>query len=149
MKTSVSIDINKPKEEVWKAITDFEHCQSYIEAIESLEILNSPEDTLVGFKWKETRTMFGKEATETMWITDYTENEYYQTRAESHGSIYKSKMSVESSGDQSTLSMAFSAEAVSFFAKIMSALMGSMIKKSMDKAMMQDLENIKAYVESK
>jgi carbon monoxide dehydrogenase subunit G len=128
MKTSVSVEINASKEEVWKAITDFEHCPSFISAIESLEILHKPDDTLVGFKWKETRTMFGKEATETMWITDYTENEFCQTRAESHGSVYTSKMAVEPMGENSKLTMSFSGEAVSFFAKIMSALMSSMIK---------------------
>lgn len=149
MKTSVSISINKPKEEVWKAITDFENCPSYITSIISLDILEQPDDTLVGFKWKETREMFGKEATETMWITDVTVNEYYQTRAESHGSIYISKMAIKEDGDNSELIFSFTGEAVSFFAKIMSALMSSMIKKSMDKAMMKDLEDIKAYVESK
>lgn len=148
MKTSVSVEINASTEKVWKAITDFEHCPSFISAIESLEILHKPDDTLVGFKWKETRTMFGKEATETMWITDYTENEFYQTRAESHGSVYTSKMAVEPMGENSKLTMSFSGEAVSFFAKIMSALMSSMIKKSMDKALQQDLDDIKTYVEA-
>ena len=148
MKTSVSVEINASTEEVWKAITDFEHCPSFISAIESLEILHKPDDTLVGFKWKETRTMFGKEATETMWITDYTENEFYQTRAESHGSVYTSKMAVEPKGENSKLTMSFSGETVSFFAKIMSALMSSMIKKSMDKALQQDLDDIKTYVEA-
>ena len=149
MQTSVSISINKPKEEVWKAITDFENCQNYISSILSLEILEQPNDTLVGFKWTETREMFGKEATETMWITDVSENEFYQTRAESHGSIYISKMAVEDDGENSKLIFSFSGEAVSFFAKIMSTLMSSMMKKSLDKAMMKDLEDIKAYVESR
>ena len=148
MQTSVSILINAPKEDVWKAITDFENCINYIEAIESLEVLNKPEDTLVGFKWKETRIMFKKEATETMWITDYAENEFYQTRAESHGSIYISKMSVSPEGDKTKLTFSFSGQAVSLFAKIMMKLMGGMLKKSMDEAMMKDLEDIKAHVEA-
>ncbi len=149
MNTSVSITIEKPKEEVWKAITDFENCSSYIHSILSLEILEQPKDTLVGFKWKETREMFGKEATETMWITDVSENEFYQTRAESHGSFYISQMAVEEVNGHSKLTFSFTGESVTFFAKIMSALMGSMMKKSLDKAMLKDLEDIKAYVESK
>jgi carbon monoxide dehydrogenase subunit G len=149
MNTSVSVTIEKPKEDVWQAITDFKNCQNYIESILSLEILEEPEDTLVGFKWRETREMFGKEATETMWITDVSENEFYQTRAESHGSIYISQMAVEEVDGHSKLTFSFTGEAVSFFAKIMSALMSSMMKKSLDQAMMKDLEDIKAYVESK
>ncbi|MBO6792361.1 MAG: SRPBCC family protein [Balneolaceae bacterium] len=148
METSVSVEVNAPKEEVWKAITDFENCQTYISAINNLEILHQPEDTLIGFKWKESRTMFGKEAVETMWITECEENSYNQTRAESHGSIYISRMAVESLGDKTKLSFSFKGEAVSFFAKIMMKLMSGMMKKSMDEAMCTDLDDIKAYVEA-
>lgn len=42
-----------------------------VSGIISLNILHQPEDGLVGLKWEETRKMFGKEASETMWITDY------------------------------------------------------------------------------
>jgi len=149
MNTSVSIEIEKPQEEIWQAITDFKNCQSFIESIESLEIIDQPKNTLVGFKWKESRVMFGKEATETMWITDFAENEFYQTRAESHGSIYKSRLSIEPEGEHTKLTMSFSAEPVSFSAKLMTSVMGFMIKKSMNKALMKDLTDIKAYVESK
>ena len=86
MELSVSIEIRRPLEHVWKTVTDFEACSSCIENIVNLEIINQPANTLTGFKWKETRVMFGKEATETMWITNFAENEYYQTKAESHGS---------------------------------------------------------------
>lgn len=40
---------------------------------------------LVGLKWRETRMLFGKEATAEKWITDAVENECYKTRAESDG----------------------------------------------------------------
>ncbi len=84
MELSVFVEIEKPLGDVWKAIIDFKNCSNFIESIVKLEIIDEPKDTLIGFKWKETRVMFGKEATETMWITDYVENEHYQTRAESH-----------------------------------------------------------------
>tara|TARA_B100000508_G_scaffold130948_1_gene118711 strand:+ start:4206 stop:4664 length:459 start_codon:yes stop_codon:yes gene_type:complete len=149
MELSVSVEINKPREEVWKAIVDFENCSNYIESITDLQVLEKPADTLIGFKWKETRVLFGKEATETMWITDYVENEYYQTRAESHGSIYKSWLSIEQVGDKSQLTMSFEGQAQSFFAKVFSVLMGSMMKGSMKKALLKDLNDIKGYLESK
>jgi len=99
MKLSVSVEIRKPLEDVWKTIIDFENCSNYIESIVNLEIIDQPNDTLIGFKWKETRVMFGKEASETMWITDYIENDYYQTIAESHGSVYISRLSIVSRGE--------------------------------------------------
>jgi len=147
MKLSESINIGKPLEEVWKVITDFENCPNYITGIKNIKIIEQPENTLVGFKWIETRVMFGKEATETMWITEYIENEHYQTRAESHGSIYLSKLSLERSGQNTILTMSFSSEATTFFVKLISSFMGFMIKGSMKKVINKDLADIKNHLE--
>ncbi len=149
MELSVFVEIEKSIEDVWKAIIDFENCSNYINSIIDLEIIDNPKDTLIGFKWKETRVMFGKEATETMWITDYVENNYYQTRAESHGSIYISRVSLERVRENTKLTMSFTAEAQTFFVKILSVFMGFMIKGSMKKALLKDLNDIKNHLESK
>jgi len=148
MELSVFVDVEKPLEEVWEAIIDFKNCSNYIESIVSLEILEQPNDTLIGFKWKETRVMFGKEATETMWITNYAVNEFYQTKAESHGSIYRSKLSIDKMGENTKLAMSFSSEPQSTFAKIFSKSMGFMMKGSMKKALIIDLRDIKNHLES-
>jgi len=149
MELSVFVNIKEPVESVWKAITDFKNCLNYIESIVHVEIIDQPKDTLIGFKWKETRVMFGKEATETMWITDFVENKYYQTRAESHGSIYISRLSLEKISEDTKLTMSFSAEAKTFFVKIISFCMGFLFKGSMKKALIKDLTDIKTYLESK
>jgi len=149
MELSVFVEIEKSLEDVWKAIIDFENCSNYINSIIEIEIIDNPRDTLIGFKWKETRVMFGKEATETMWITDYIENNYYQTRAESHGSIYISRLSLERVRENTKLTMSFTAEAQTFFVKILSVFMGFIIKGSMKKALLKDLNDIKNHLESK
>jgi len=149
MELSVFVEIEKSLEDVWKAIIDFENCSNYINSIVEIEIIDNPRDTLIGFKWKETRVMFGKEATETMWITDYIENNYYQTRAESHGSIYISRLSLERVRENTKLTMSFTAEAQTFFVKILSVFMGFIIKGSMKKALLKDLNDIKNHLESK
>jgi len=148
MELSASINIERPVEDVWKAIIDFENCSNYIESIIKLDIIDQPKDTLIGFKWKETRVMFGKEATETMWITDYTENEYYQTRAESHGSIYTSRLSIVPVGEDTQLTMSFSGQAQTFTAKLLSSIMGFMVKGAMKKAILKDLTDIKMHLEA-
>lgn len=147
MKVSTSIEISKPKEDVWKVIADIENAQGRISSILSIEVLEKPEAGFVGFKWKETRKMFGKEATEIMWVTDSVENEYYSTRAESHGSIYVSRLSLAESAGITTLTMSFSGEAQTWVAKILSALMGVLIKSSMEKELQKDLVDIKNYLE--
>lgn len=149
MKLTAQINIDKPVEEVWNIITDFRNSSKFIQSITKIEVLEDPENTLLGFKWKETRVMFGKEATEIMWITDFVENKFYQTKAESHGSIYISRLEIKSIDKQTQLTMSFAAEAQTLFAKIFTGLMGFLIKGSMKKAVLKDLSDIKAHVEGK
>ena len=149
MKVSVDIAIAKPKEIVWSVITDIQNCSNIISAIVALEVLHQPDNGLVGLKWKETRLMFGKESSETMWITEAVENEFYCTRAESHGSVYLTRLSLAESGNNTLLTMSFTAEAQSLVVKIISACMGIFIKSSMEKALQKDLDDIKNYLESK
>lgn len=147
MKVSTDIYIEQPVERVWQAITDIENCQAMISGIIGLEVLYQPDNQFVGLKWKETRLMFGKEATETMWVTDAVENKYYQTRAESHGSVYISRLSVESQGSGTVLTMAFTGQAQSLIMKILSLLMTPFMKKPMVNMLDQDLQDIKVYLE--
>ncbi|GGW73421.1 polyketide cyclase/dehydrase/lipid transport protein [Winogradskyella epiphytica] len=148
MEVSQKVLIKQPVETVWKVITDFKNCTNFISSIKKIEVLEEPKETLIGFKWKETREMFGKEATEIMWITEAVKNEYYQTRAESHGAIYISKLVVQAKGDVTQLSMSFSSSAQTIMAKIISSLMGFIIKGSMKKAMAKDLKDMKLHLES-
>jgi len=147
VKVSTDIYIEQPVERVWQAITDIENCQAMISGIIGLEVLYQPDNQFVGLKWKETRLMFGKEATETMWVTDAVENKYYQTRAESHGSVYISRLSVESQGSGTVLTMAFTGQAQSLIMKILSLLMTPFMKKPMVNMLDQDLQDIKVYLE--
>jgi carbon monoxide dehydrogenase subunit G len=147
MECSTSIEISKPRADVWEAITDIQNAAGMISGIMSLEVLENPETGLVGFKWKETRKMFGKEATEIMWVTDAEENEYYRTRAESHGSVYKTRLSLSDEGGRTRLTMTFTGEPRTMGAKVMSFFMGGLMKGSMEKELLKDLADIKKFVE--
>lgn len=150
MNMTSSLLVNKSMDQVWSAITNIKNAQNMISGILELKVLKESESGLVGLKWQETRKVFGKVETETMWITEVEKSEaaaFYKTRAESHGCIYISTMKVQQQGDETLLSMEFYGEGVSFFAKLMDKLMGFMMKGSMEKLMSQDLEDIKAFVE--
>lgn len=147
MKVSVEIEIQGTKEAIWRAITDIEHSDQMISGIHKIEVLENPEDGFIGFKWRETRIMFGKEATEVMWVTDAEENKSYRTRAESHGAIYISTFDIQEKGDSCMLRMGFESQAVSFFGKLMGGVFGGMMKKATEKDLLKDLEDIKLFVE--
>ncbi|MGB5227397.1 MAG: SRPBCC family protein [Eudoraea sp.] len=149
MKLTIDIEIKAPKEKVWKVITDIENSVNTISGIDKIEILNKPKDTVVGLKWKETRTIFGKSATETMWITEATENNYYKTRAESNGAIYQTILKLSEKENTTFLTMEFSTEAITVRGKIMAFIFGRMLNKTMKKLIKKDLINIKTSVENK
>jgi len=147
MVVTVDIEIDKPKDLVWNAITDIDNCENMISGIKKITILNKPSTGLVGLKWEETREMFGKEATETMWVTDAENNEYYCTRAESHGSVYVTRLSLSDDCSRTLLTMSFSGTSHTISAKILSFIMGPLIRRSVRKALVTDLEDIKVYIE--
>ena len=147
MEFKEQVFINAPIDKVWGIISNIEGSSKNINAIQDIKVLENPTDGLVGFKWTETRIMFGKTATETMWITDAKTNEFYQTRAESHGAIYISKLNVIEKDGGTELTMSFLGEAQTFMAKLMSATLGAIFKNATKKALMKDLEDIKAVAE--
>ena len=149
MKLTIDIEIKAPKEKVWKVITDIENSVNTISGIEKIEILNKPKDTVVGLKWKETRTIFGKSATETMWITEATENDYYKTRAESNGAIYQTILKLSEKENTTFLTMEFNSEAITIKGKIMAFIFGRMLNKTMKKLIKKDLIDIKTTIENK
>lgn len=150
MNLYLDIQINRPVEKVWQAVSKIEGCADFISGILQLEVLKRPEQGLVGLKWRETRKMFGQEASETMWITEAVENRYYCTRAENHGAIYTTRLQLEPNSSATTrLSMSFEATSESLWVRLISKLMTPLIKGSMIKALKQDLEDIKAFVESR
>jgi carbon monoxide dehydrogenase subunit G len=149
MKLTIDIEIKAPKEKVWNVITDIENSVNTISGIDKIEILNKPKDTVVGLKWKETRTIFGKSATETMWITEATEYNYYKTRAESNGAIYQTILKLSEKENTTFLTMEFNSEAITIKGKIMAFIFGRMLNKTMNKLIKKDLIDIKTTVENK
>jgi carbon monoxide dehydrogenase subunit G len=148
MKLSAEVDIAAKPEQVWKVMTNKSDCASFIEALDLVEILEEPKTGLVGLKWKETRTLFGKTATEIMWVTESVDNKYYKTRAENHGAIYISTISIEEIENGTKLTMDFDSTAQTFGAKIMAGIFGLLFKNATIRALQKDLEDIKNHLES-
>lgn len=149
MDVRVAVTINAPTGAVWPVIADIEGSQETIAGIDEIEILERPSYGILGLKWKETRTMGGKQAVETMWITEAEEESYYVTEARSHGSIYRTRIDLAESAGMTTLSMDFSAEPETFVAKLFTIVLGPLMKRSIRNALQQDLEDVKAAVESR
>jgi uncharacterized membrane protein len=148
MKLQSKIHIQAPSEKIWEVITNIEQADQRISAIDKIEVLEKPDSGFVGFKWKETRTLFGKQASELMWVTEAKENESYKTRAESHGMVYLTDVYITGDGTYNYLHMDMEGTPQSFGAKVMAALTGFMFKKATFKAMMNDLNDLKEAIEN-
>lgn len=145
---SVEVQIAAAPSVVWSLITDIEGSPRTISGIETVEVLERPERGIRGLKWRETRTMYGKRATETMWITDVAEGSSYATEARSHGSIYRTLLSVSEESGGTRLEMEFSAQPVTIPARLMSFVLGPFIARSIRTALLKDLEDIRAAAEA-
>ncbi|MFG0260700.1 MAG: SRPBCC family protein [Phycisphaerales bacterium JB041] len=145
MEVSTRIEASPAK--VYGVVTDLPSAADRIKGIKSLEVLTEGEFG-VGTRFRETRVMFGKEATEEMEIIDVVPGERYTTEAESCGCRYESVISVVPDGDGSRLTMSFDSTPLTFFGRVMSAVMWPLLKGSMRKAISADLADIKRAVEA-
>ena len=143
MEIEASQQINAPAETVWEIITDLPGSPEVISAISSIEVLSEPGPFRVGTRWRETRTMFGREATEVMEVSSLVPGTSYTTVAASHGAHYESTMSVTEDGPGTcTLRMTFRGEPTSTVGRLMSVTLGRLFTGATRKAAIQDLSDI-------
>jgi len=141
------VSIQGSRAAVWAAIADIENAADIVNGIESIEVLERPASGLVGLKWRETRMLFGKPASAVKWVTEAVENEFYTTRAEEQGFVYTATLSLAEGPGGVTLTSAHDSLPQTFGARLMTLPMGLFFKGAIRKALLQDLDDIKAAVE--
>ena len=77
MKISESVHIEAQIDKVFDLFTDLDEIEKIIPGIKSIEILEGPKKMQKGTRWKETRVMFGKEASEEMVVSGFKVNDRY------------------------------------------------------------------------
>lgn len=146
MTITVSEKINAPRQRVWDLITDSDVWVDTISGIKSVEVLHKPGSGIVGLKWREKREFFGKEATETMWITAAEPGHWYETNALNHGMFYTTRLSVAELDGSTTLTMTFAATPTTLLARLMMPF-SMMFNGVVRKALQQDLSDIRQAAE--
>ncbi len=151
---TVTETVNAPQDRVFAVCSDIPNCAHYIRGIESIETLREapPSENNLGvvgegYTWRETRIMFGKQATEDMTIINWNPPASYDVEARSHGAYYLSTITCEPIDAQTTkLTMMFTAKPETFLAKVMMAVF-SFMQKKLCQALQEDLEDIKKEAE--
>ncbi|MGW6567308.1 SRPBCC family protein [Streptomyces sp. NPDC054975] len=140
--------IEAPPGPVWEALTDLEDMPRVLSGVERVEVLTEGVFG-VGTRWRETRRMMGKEATEEMTVTEAEPPDRYVTVADSHGMHYVSEIALLPAGTGATsVRMTFSAtpaegNRMGFLTKLLSGL-GA---KAVSRALAKDLDDMAASVE--
>lgn len=147
MKVQTSISIKAPIEKVFDVYTDLGKAAERIQGIKDIKILEGSPRIEMGTKWRETRVMFGKEATEDMWVTGLTSNKQYIVEAESHGAHYTSTYAFEEVSEGVQVSMEFSSRPLTVSAKLLGVLF-FLFAGATKKALHQDMEDLKKACES-
>jgi uncharacterized membrane protein len=139
---AVSRTIAAPPGRVWSVLTDLENAPRHVTAIKSVEVL-TPGPFGVGTRWRETRTMFGRTATEEMTITASEPTSRYVAEADSAGTHYVSEFALAPAAAGSTqVTTTFRGEPRSALAKAANIAMGWMMRGSMAKALRKDIDDL-------
>lgn len=139
---TVSTHVDRPVADVFKTYTEVERAAERIPSITDLTLLtDGPFGE--GTRWRETRLMFKKEAVEEMWVTGFRPPESYTVEAESHGMKYSTLFTFEPQGDGTTVTWAFTGTALTMGAKIMAPVFNLLLKGTMRRAMLGDLESLR------
>ncbi|GGY61253.1 SRPBCC family protein [Streptomyces omiyaensis] len=135
---------------VWESITDLPDMPRVLSGVQRVEVLTEGGFG-VGTRWRETRRMMGKEATEEMTVTECEPPDRYVTVADSHGMHYASELSLRAEGpDASVLRMAFSATpAGGRGTGLAGRLLARFGARAVSRALTKDLEDIARAVESR
>lgn len=144
---SASTRVAAPRERVFDVYTNLENAAEHIPDITSIEMLSEGLFG-VGTRWRETRVMFKKEATEEMEVTACDPPNGYTVEADSHGMHYTTHFSFVPDGDGTKVTWHFAGTPQTLGTKLLSPLFSALMKRTMQKCMQRDLDALREVCES-
>lgn len=130
-----------PPARVWEVLTDLDRAPEVIGAIDSVEVHTDPPFG-IGTRWTETRTMGGRQATETMEVVELDPGRRYEVEAVGTGARYRSGFQLEPDGDGTRVTSTFGAEPLGMVSRLMAATIGRLFEGATRRAMAADLDDI-------
>ncbi len=147
MIVEAEIAIKATRAAAWNAMTDIANAASIVSGIDAIEVIEQPSAGLVGLRWRETRMLFGKPATVEKWVSEAVENTMFRTKAETGGFVFVTTTSIAERDGNLMLTSAHDSQPQTFVGKLQTIPMSLFFKGIIKKAILQDLNDIKAAVE--
>lgn len=141
----VSRQVAAPPERVWRVMTDMGSWTEVLRGVTKVEVLSGPTPLGVGTRWRETRRIAGREASEEMYVTDVQPQRSYTVEADSGSTHYVTRFELQRNAEGTEVSMSFGAEvgggAVTRLAARAMARVG---EKMVRKQLVADLDDVAA-----
>jgi hypothetical protein len=145
MQIHVTKQIAAPVAIVFDVFSDITKIDERISGITKVVMLSDMKRG-VGVRWRETRVIFGQEATEEMEISDFKINQSYDVVSSSRGTDYHIRHTFTPKDGGTQVDMIFSSKPTSFPAKLISPL-GFLFKGATRKMLESDLDELKVLCE--
>jgi len=139
--------VNAPPAAVFAAASDLRNAPARIPSILALDVLTEGP-VRQGTRFRETRRMFGREATEEMEMLSFDPPRSYSVGCESCGCRYRSDFTFTPKHGGTELAMSFEATPLTLPAKIMGVLMKPMMKKMIAECA-KDLDHLADSIEKR
>lgn len=141
--------IDASPESVWAVLTDLDHAAETLTGVTRIERV-AGSGYRVGTRWRETRRMMGKEATEEMWVSEVDERRRTVVEAHSAGTAYRTVFDLVGRDGRTHLTMTFAADTgdASLATKLMSVLFGPLGRRVTQRVMAQDMQDIARRAEA-
>ncbi len=143
---TMSERVEAPVDRVFNVFSDIPRAQEMVDQIVRIEMLTDGP-VGVGTRWRETRMMFKREATEEMEVTAFEAGRSYTVGCESCGCAYESIWRFVSDGDATFVEFEMSYRPLTVFARVMSPL-GRVMLPMMKKCLAKDFQALKTVAEA-
>lgn len=138
---TVTRHVDAPRTVVWDVLTDLDHAPQVMEAIARVERVDG-EGFGLGTRWRETRTMFGRDATEEMEVTAIDPPRGYVVEADGQGAHYRTEFTLDEDADGTQVTMTFGAEPRGVTGRLMAATVGRLFAGATRRAVAADLADV-------
>lgn len=145
MKMICETHVAAPREAVFAAFADVPSWAEHTSGIQKIEMLTDGP-VGIGTRFRETRIMFKKEATEEMEFTAFDSPSLFTLEAESCGCRYVSDHRFIEKDGGTLIQFEMTSHANSFLAKLMTPL-GYIFSGTMKKMILKDMNEKKAHLE--
>ncbi len=144
---NISRQIAAPRELVFEVCSDFPNAAETIAAINRIEMLTEGPVGL-GTRFKESRTLFGREATEEMEVIEFVPPQQYTLGANTMGARFETTFRFTDEGHETQVEIQMQVTPESLFSKIMSPL-NKVMMGSIKKFIESDLDSIESAVKQR